>query len=260
LNRKSKILKALSIYPAGENALTVCLGDKMDMAINDRIFKLFQYLQRHPNPFWNDLIPAYCTLTIVYDVVSIRKHHPSAFTWVQNEMERALFECEVIESWSSRKVNIPVCYDFAFGLDLKILAKTRKLSVDEVIAFHTQQTYRVYMLGFLPGFAYMGIVNNKISAPRLSAPRKHVPAGSVGIAGNQTGIYPLDSPGGWNIIGRTPLQLFTPMVCADTDYRGDKTSEGTYVLLQPGDEVTFFPITKEAFDSFDVQNFNLLST
>jgi inhibitor of KinA len=253
-------LKSLSIYPASENALTVCLGDKMDAAINDRVFILFQYLQRHPNPFWKDLIPAYCTLTIVYDVDSIRKHHPLACARVRNEVERALYECEENETLPVRKLHIPVCYDPEFGLDLKSLAKTNKLSVDQVIELHTQQTYRVYMLGFLPGFAYMGIVNNKISAPRLSAPRKHVPAGSVGIAGNQTGIYPLDSPGGWNIIGRTPLQLFTPMISVNTDHGSDKNSEGTPVLLQPGDEVTFFPITKEAFDSFDVQNFNLLST
>lgn len=238
-------MKALSIYPAGENALTVCLGDKMDVAINDQVFKLFQYLQRHPNPFWKDLIPAYCTLTIVYDVVSIPKHHSSAFTWVQNEIERALFDCEESKPLPSQKVKIPVCYDPAFGFDLKSLAKTNKLSVDEVIALHTQQMYRVYMLGFLPGFAYMGIVNDKIATPRLSTPRKHVPAGSVGIAGNQTGIYPLDSPGGWNIIGRTPVKLFDPEYESPT-------------LLQPGDEIFFIPINKEEFESFDSKKFQII--
>jgi inhibitor of KinA len=101
------------------------------------------------------------------------------------------------------------------------------------------------MLGFLPGFAYMGIVNDKIATPRLSTPRKHVPAGSVGIAGNQTGIYPLDSPGGWNIIGRTPVTLFDPDGEALT-------------LLQPGDEVTFMPISKEAYETFDADKFQLV--
>ncbi len=134
-------MKALSIYPASENALTVCLGDKMDAAINDRVFILFQYLQRHPNPFWKDLIPAYCTLTIVYDVDSIRKHHPLACAWVRNEVERALYECEENETLPVRKLHIPVCYDSEFGLDLKSLAKTNKLSVDQVIELHTQQTY-----------------------------------------------------------------------------------------------------------------------
>lgn len=236
----------VSIYPISENALTVCLGDKMDVAINDRVFRLFQYLQRHPNPFWKDLIPAYCTLTIVYDVGSIRKQHPAAFTWVRNEMERALHACEESEPLPFRKVNIPICYDPAFGFDLKSLAKTNKLSVDQVIELHTQQTYRVYMLGFLPGFAYMGIVDNKIATPRLAAPRKHVPAGSVGIAGNQTGIYPLESPGGWNIIGRTPVVLF--------DGQANDS-----VLFQPGDEVKFFPITKEEFDVFNHPTFDPLA-
>jgi KipI family sensor histidine kinase inhibitor len=111
------------------------------------------------------------------------------------------------------------------------------------------------MLGFLPGFAYMGIVDDKIATPRLATPRKHVPAGSVGIAGSQTGIYPLDSPGGWNIIGRTPLQLFNPQVCVHTNLRMDTT-----VFFQPGDEVKFYSISKEAFDSFDVGTFNLLTT
>jgi inhibitor of KinA len=227
----------------------------MDAAINDQIFRLFHYLQRYPTPFWKELIPAYCTLTIVYDVGSIRKYYPSAHEWVRNEIEDALHACEENESLPSRIVNVPVCYDHAFGFDLKSLAKNHKLSVDQVIEFHTQQAYRVYMLGFLPGFAYMGIVDDKIATPRLATPRKHVPAGSVGIAGSQTGIYPLDSPGGWNIIGRTPLQLFNPQVCVHTNLRMDTT-----VFFQPGDEVKFYSISKEAFDSFDVGTFNLLTT
>ena len=235
----------VSIYPSGENALTVCLGDKMEVTSNDQVFRLFQYLQRFPNPFWKDLIPAYGTLTIVYDVNSIRQHHPSAYEWVKRETESALHDCGESEALAARKLQIPVCYDFEFGFDLKQLARARKFSVDEVIALHTQETYRVYMLGFLPGFAYMGIVNEKIAAPRLSSPRRHVPAGSVGIAGNQTGIYPLDSPGGWNIIGRTPVQLFNP----------EKESP---TLLQPGDEVSFVRLSKNEFETFDPNKFQIV--
>lgn len=241
-------MKALSIYPAGENALTVCLGNAMDVAINDRVFRLFHYLQRHPNPLWKDLIPAYCTLTIVYDVGSVRKHQTAAFAWVRGEVERALAEYnEHEETLSKRKLFIPVCYDSTFGFDLKSLAKANKLSVDQVIELHTQLLYRVYMLGFLPGFAYMGMVDEKIAAPRLSTPRKLVPAGSVGIAGNQTGIYPLVSPGGWNIIGRTPVNLFD-------------SREQNAVLFLPGDEVKFYSISKEAFDAFGERSFNPFST
>lgn len=250
----------VSIYPISENALTVCLGDKMDVAINDRVFRLFQYLHRHPNPFWKDLIPAYCTLTVVYDVHVIRKYHPSAFEWVTHEMERALKACKEREILPARKLRIPVCYDSEFGFDIKSLAKTHKLSVDQVIELHTQQTYRVYMLGFLPGFAYMGIVDDKIATPRLATPRKHVPAGSVGIAGNQTGIYPLNSPGGWNVIGRTPHQLFNPQACVDTSVGKGTGFYELLVFFQPGDEVKFYPISKEAYDSFDVRNFNPFST
>jgi inhibitor of KinA len=181
----------------------------------------------------------------VYDVVSIRKHHPSAFEWVKKEVERAIQECSDDDALPARSLRIPVCYDSAFGVDLKTLARTSKLLVNEVIALHTQQTYRVYMLGFLPGFPYMGIVDDKIATPRLSTPRKHVPAGSVGIAGNQTGIYPVDSPGGWNIIGRTPVKLFDP-------------ESESLALLQPGDEVSFIPISKSAYESFDAENFQLV--
>jgi inhibitor of KinA len=181
----------------------------------------------------------------VYDVVSIRKHHPSAFEWVKNEVECAIQEYSNGGTLPWRSLRIPVCYDLAFGIDLKTLARASKLLVDEVIALHTQQTYHVYMLGFLPGFAYMGIVDDKIAIPRLSTPRKHVPAGSVGIAGNQTGIYPVDSPGGWNIIGRTPVKLFDP-------------ESESLTVLQPGDEVSFIPISKSVYESFDAENFQLV--
>jgi inhibitor of KinA len=252
-HKNQPLLSAYSIYPASENALTVCLGDRMDAAVNARVFRLFQYLQRYPNPFWKDVIPAYCTITVVYDVGFIRKHYPSAFSWVKTEMERVLEACEVNQAaLPTRKLLIPVCYDFAFGFDLKSFTKTKNLSVDQVIDLHIQQTYHVYMLGFLPGFAYMGIVDDQLALPRLATPRKLVPAGSVGIAGNQTGIYPVDSPGGWNIIGRTPVQLFNHG--SNTDH------QSTFVLFQPGDEVNFYAISRQAFDSFDVQNFNPFSS
>lgn len=231
----------MSIYPISESALTICAGNELDVAINDKVFRLYYYLRKQSNPFWKDLIPAYCTLTVVYDVKEIRRYGQPAFAWIKKQVEDAIDKCEDISILPKRELTIPVCYEPVFGFDLKSLAKTKKLSIDQVIAFHTVHTYRVFMLGFLPGFAYMGIVNEKIASPRLSTPRKYVPAGSVGIAGNQTGIYPLDSPGGWNIIGRTPLNIF--------DAYAENPS-----FFQPGDEVKFYSITKEAFDSFDETN------
>jgi inhibitor of KinA len=238
--------KSINIYPISESALTVCLGSELDIGINNSVFRLYNHLRKQPNPFWKDLIPAYCTLTVVYDVREIRRHNPSAYDWVKKMMEEAINQCDYAEIVACRKLFIPVCYESVFGFDLKALAKAKKLSIDQVIELHTAKVYHVFMLGFLPGFAYMGIVQKEIATPRLSTPRKHVPAGSVGIAGSQTGIYPLDSPGGWNIIGCTPLKLF------------DAHAENP-VLFQPGDEVGFYPVTKETFDSFNEKNFNPFS-
>ncbi len=237
------IAKSITIYPISENALTVCLGSELDIGINNSVFRLYNHLRKQPNPFWKDLIPAYCTLTVVYDVREIRRHNQSAYDWVKKMLEETINQCDDVETVACRKLFIPVCYESVFGFDLKTLAKTKNLSIDQVIELHTLHTYRVFMLGFLPGFAYMGIVHKKIATPRLSTPHKYVPTGSIGIAGNQTGIYPLDSPGGWNIIGRTPLKLF------------DAHAENP-VLFQPGDEVKFYSITKETFDSFDEKNVN----
>jgi inhibitor of KinA len=123
-------------------------------------------------------------------------------------------------------------------LDIDLIAQSHGLTSSEVIALHTARIYRVYLIGFLPGFAYMGTADKRIATPRKTSPRISVPAGSVGIAGEQTGIYPFDSPGGWQLIGRTPLQLFD-------------TNSTTPCLLQPGDEVQFYPI--------DISEFNQLS-
>jgi inhibitor of KinA len=127
-----------------------------------------------------------------------------------------------------------VCYAERFALDLEELVQQKHLSKQEIIQLHTSITYRVYMIGFLPGFAYMGEVDEKIAMPRRQQPRTAVPEGSVGIAGAQTGIYPFTSPGGWNIIGRTPLKLF------------DKDKEEP-TFFKPGDEVTFYSITEDEF-------------
>ncbi|MCK6617058.1 MAG: 5-oxoprolinase subunit PxpB [Cyclobacteriaceae bacterium] len=238
--------RSITIYPVSENALTICLGNELNAVINDQVFRLYNHLRKQSKPFWRDLIPAYCTLTVVYDIKEIRKHSQSAFEWVSKQLKEAIDRCDDAGILPSRQLFIPACYEPEFGFDLKSLSKAKKIFIDQLIELHTAQTYRVYMLGFLPGFAYMGIVNDKIATPRLTTPRKHVPAGSVGIAGNQTGIYPLDSPGGWHIIGRTPVKLF------------DAHAENP-ALFQPGDEVKFYPITKEEFRLFDQINVNLLS-
>lgn len=192
-----------------------------------------------------DIIPAYTTITIVYNETS---NHRESITYqqIKQDVKNILERTESITDQAKRTVHIPVCYDTCFSLDGEQLAGSKNMTLEALVEIHASRSYHVYMLGFLPGFAYMGSVDASIAAPRLAAPRGHVPSGSVGIAGEQTGIYPLCSPGGWNIIGRTPLKLFDP-------------EKSDPVLLHPGDIVTFIPISKVTFDNFDSLCFSIFA-
>ena len=229
-----------TIFPLGDSALTIDFGNTIDDAINKKVLQLFQKLQQLSSPV-TDIIPAYSSLSIFYDAALLHTNDKTAFERMKELLLPLLAEEEDLTA-DSRKLNVPVCYSVTFGLDLEALAKTKNVSVEELIRLHTSATYRVYMIGFLPGFAYMGKVDEKLAAPRKTEPRILVPAGSVGIAGEQTGIYPLNSPGGWNIIGRTPLKIFD----------ADKTES---VLFRPGDEVSFYSITEDEFENYKSGNF-----
>ena len=235
-------MKPISIYPSGENALTVSFGDHVNEKLNRNVFLLYYSVLEKSIPFCLDIIPAYTTVTFIYDLIGIRKLHGSAFEWIKREVERAVENCNWNQELPSRKIQLPVCYESDFAPDCKRVASQKKISVEKLIELHMQRSYRVFMIGFLPGFAYMGPVDKRIATPRLDKPRTHVAAGSVGIAGEQTGIYPMDSPGGWNIIGKTPVKIFAQ----------EKVNP---VLLHPGDEVKFIPITKEQLDVFDQVEF-----
>ncbi len=156
---------------------------------------------------------------------------------MSKQIEALLSQPEEIRDVVCRNLHIPVCYSLKYGLDLPEISKHIKLPVDEIIRLHTAGKYKVYMLGFLPGFAYMGDVDERIAVPRKSEPRLSIEPGSLGIAGTQTGIYPLASPGGWQIIGRTPVKLF------------DK-EKGDAVYFRAGDEVEFYTITEDEFDNY----------
>jgi inhibitor of KinA len=158
----------------------------------------------------------------------------TVFEWMKKQLTERLEQPAPQDPVNERILNIPVCYEEEFAMDLQQLAITKNISVDEVIQIHTTRQYKVYMLGFLPGFPYMGEVDEKISMPRKPQP-VNIEAGSVGIAGKQTGIYPLNSPGGWQIIGRTPLRIF--------DSAGEEPT-----LLRAGDTVQFYSITKNEFE------------
>jgi inhibitor of KinA len=222
-------------YPSGDHAITIEMGDRIDAGINQQVIALFQYLQSLKMGGIKDIIPAYHTLTVVYDPLLLKR--TSTATTVYQNMEEWLLKhaaTHAIAQSHTRQIEIPVCYDAAFGLDTAFIAESHGISVEEVIQLHTARTYRVYLIGFLPGFAYMGTTDERIATARKSSPRVSVAAGSVGIAGEQTGIYPFDSPGGWQLIGRTPLQMFNP-------------NDPTPCLLNPGDEVKFYPIDTATF-------------
>jgi inhibitor of KinA len=228
-----------SIFPLGDNAILIDFGNELNESINQKLLEIFRKIKNQNMPGVLDVVPAYSSLTIHYDVMKIfeKAGGKTVFDIITDQVKKIVEDDIEISFEQNRKISIPVCYDQEFGVDLSYLASEKDLSVQDVIQLHTAKSYRVYMIGFLPGFAYMGTVDQRIQIPRKENPRTNVEAGSVGIAGAQTGIYPLQSPGGWQIIGRTPVLLFNK----------EKTAP---VLLQPGDEIKFFSISKHEFTNY----------
>jgi len=226
---------ARKIYPLCETAIVVEFGDIIDDAIHLQAMQLNKALQQAPFIGFIETVPAYTTLTIYYQPELIQPLNLSPFVYVKNHIQRLLTNPGIETPNSAEIVSIPVCYDEEFGYDLNLVASTNKLTKEQVIDFHQQEVYDVYMMGFLPGFAYMGTVADAIATPRKPSPRAQVEAGSIGIAGKQTGIYPLTSPGGWQIIGRTPLSLF------------DLEKQDPF-LFKTGDRIKFSAISKAKFD------------
>jgi inhibitor of KinA len=229
------------IFPLGDSAITVDFGNCIDETVNKEVIRRFNQLQQHPFTGMIEAVPAYSSLTIHYDMLTLKKKGSDGFTifeWVHQELLERLNQPVEHSASKERVVKIPVCYEKEFAPDIQQLAAAKNISVDEVIQTHLSKTYKVYMLGFLPGFTYMGEVDEKIAIPRKPQP-VNIIAGSVGIAGKQTGIYPLASPGGWQIIGRTPLQLF--------DAKRDEPT-----LLRAGDVVQFYSINKKEFEEIKI--------
>jgi inhibitor of KinA len=219
----------MKIFPLGENALTVEFGDVISRELNEAAISLSNSLTSDPFPGLIECVPAYAATTVFYDPRKLRSalpDFPTAYEAVRSVVESHISTSTSVDSGEIRTVEIPVDFCAEAGLDLDSMSEFHKRSIDEIVEIFLSQTYRVYMLGFLPGFAYMGEVDERIATPRLDSPRTKVPKGSVGIAGRQTGIYPLESPGGWQIIGRTDLEMFDP-------------SKTEPCILSPGDEVRF---------------------
>lgn len=229
-----------TIFPLGDSAMTVDFGNVIDVETNKKVLRLFHHLKEKNLPYIIDLVPAYSSLTVYYDLIGLRQIRPLAetvFEAMAEMVEELSSSVDIPDPGEDRLIDVPVCYSTLFGPDLNHIAKEKNTSVQEIIRLHTEKIYRVFMIGFLPGFAYMGEVDERISVTRKKQPRHKVEAGSVGIAGHQTGIYPLRSPGGWQIIGRTPLKLFD-----DSLQRP--------VLFQPGDQVKFYSITEDEFADY----------
>ncbi len=217
------------ILSVGDAALTIELGNSIDLAINRRVFMLEQALQTTPAKGVIDLVPTYRSLLVLFDPGIVD------FQTLSQHIHNHLRDLPDAQGQQSREVIIPVHYGGEDGPDLAFVAELNHLTPREVILMHCGQLYPVYMMGFTPGFPYLGGLEERIAAPRLASPRTLVKAGSVGIAGQQTGIYPIDSPGGWRIIGRTDFVLFDPE--ADQPF-----------ALSPGDLVRFVPLHEDHHD------------
>lgn len=219
----------IEIIPYGDKAVLVKFGNKINLKINAFVHSFDALLAKEKIEGVIESIPAYSSVTVIYDPKILD------FNSLAKELKALLKKGRRFHSDShNESIEIPVVYGGSYGPDLEFVAQYNNLSPQEVVKIHTSREYVVYMVGFTPGFAYLGGMSSKIATPRLSDPRESVPAGSVGIGGSQTGIYPIESPGGWRIIGRTPLKLF------------DMQKEPP-VLLKPGMKVKFVSIDESEY-------------
>lgn len=216
----------------GDRAVFIEFGDGIDPEANQRVIALKLAIEAADIPGVLESVPTYRSLLVYFEPLRISASE------LRETICRLRQSATVHERPGRKLVEIPAAYGGEFGPDLEVVAKHNNLSAEEVVRIHCGARYLIYMLGFMPGFPYLGGLSPKIAAPRKTTPRLKIPAGSVGIAGNQTGIYPTESPGGWQIIGRTPLKLFEP-------------AREPPALLSAGDYLTFVRLTPEEFAAIE---------
>ncbi len=219
----------MRIEPLGDCAALVRFGDGIDETLHRLVQAACARLEAEPVPGATELVPAFTTVAVCYDPARVGSAAP--YRTVAAALEARLAGLEADAAVPSRTVEIPVHYGGADGPDLEHVAAHARLTAAEVVRLHAAGEYLVHMLGFAPGFPYLGGLDPRLHCPRREVPRTAVPAGSVGIGGSQTGIYPLVSPGGWQLIGRTPLELFDP-------------AREPPALLRAGDRVRFVPVAE----------------
>jgi inhibitor of KinA len=219
---------------ASDQSLLIYFGNEISLSIHHKIVKFIKLLQAEPVAGILNLNPAYASVLVKFD----------ALRFTHDEMESCLVpyltRLNEVSLPEPRRREIPVCYGSEYGPDLREVAQLHRMSEANVASLHSSVEYIVYFLGFVPGFAYLGGLPRELETPRLASPRKKVPAGSVAIGGNQTGVYPISTPGGWRLIGRTPISLFRP-----------QAKEKSFLTI--GDHVVFVPITSEQFQDLAKQ-------
>ena len=228
-------MRPFRIGPAGDSAIVVEFDERIDAAINARAIALAESLQAAALSGVRDVVPTYRSVAVFFDPLR------TDYDALVDQVERDAAATGSTPTAPPMPIRIPVCYGGELGPDLAAVAAFGRMGEDDVIARHTAPTYRVFMLGFVAGFAYMGIVDERIAAPRRETPRLRVPLGSVGIAGVQTGIYPAETPGGWQLIGRTAVKPFDP-------------ARAEPFLMKAGDAVQFYAIDRAAYESYSPVN------
>lgn len=234
--------KSLDIKALGDSAVLIKLGEGIHPDIHQQVKNLSFLLSEHPFDGFIESVPAYTNLTVYYSPFLVHQSKTgldtegSPIEKVTAYIRALAKDISEVPAAEGRLVEIPVLYGGEFGPDLHVVAQTHGLTVQEVIDIHTTPEYLVYMIGFAPGFPFLGGLDERIATPRKLTPRTSIPPGSVGIAGKQTGVYPLETPGGWQIIGRTPTDLFVPEMTPPS-------------LLQSGDKIKFCPMTQQEYDA-----------
>jgi len=224
---KDRLPANIRFQPASDQSLLVHFGNEISLETHREIVSFLKLLESESPKGIVNLHPAYCSVLVKFDALNFTHAE------IESSLETFLARLQEVKLPAPRTREIPVCYGGEHGPDLAEVASIHGLAIEDVVRLHSSATYTAYFLGFVPGFAYLGGLPTELATPRLQTPRKVVPAGSVAIGGNQTGVYPTATPGGWRLIGKTPLTLFDPAAHSS--------------FFQIGDHVRFVPITAEEF-------------
>lgn len=231
-------MQDIRFSPAGEQGIVIQLGSSIEEETNRKIRYLMERLSGRREI--REMIPTFCSLLILFDLRRTNYQKMEAL------LRQELPHLNALPTQEKIVHRIPVCYGGEFGEDLSFVAEHAGITPEEVVKLHTSRDYLIYMLGFLPGFAYLGGMDERLFCPRLDSPRVKIPAGSVGIGGEQTGVYPLDSPGGWRLIGRTPLKPYDP-------------NREKAFLYQAGEYIRFVPVSRDEYDRIALEESNKAS-